>query len=666
MAKTAKKVSARKDQVAYNLVSPDKLTPSGFNPRKYFDGDYLQELAESLKQHGMLEPIVVRLIQDPGLRALGKLAKHETVQVGRNGLSSYEIICGECRWKAAKLAGLELVPVRILEDVNDQDARVLALVENLKRRDINPMEEAEGYRALLESGMAQVQIADAVHRSPEAISNALRLLKLPDGVKEAISNGKVSQSHGKALLKYAETPALMEAMTEKALAGEPLSRIEKPERHTLYDLVNKDKARTWNHDQKPFLKCLDGCNKCRMPSGGDTQRFCLDCECFDTIARELVDTALGKLRAKYHLGTVKIVDGGNYWASGNNYLTPSGFKVGCQGCQEIFAVRRVGEVRLACGNSKCFNKTYFGISNAKSPEDVRRKLRKQRAQARLTEALSLLQPEPTQAASRKAAALVLNRTFDVLKADSRRAILKAHPDISSDGVAPTLDQLVGMNPLKLLVVLAEGLLREDATMLAEGWSVGRLAWFLGEDPDELKGEVVNDEELKGKPDDTGVSDIGDIGDIEADDPSDPAEAPTRRLEKDRSVSRIVYASAEEGVEALKTERDILSPPEAPTQKLQPTTYTDMQSNNYFTSQGIGGPKGDWFTVRVKPGKTAQQRVKSPALPEREKREDAEADLKAYAEKHGLNPWVCIVCGKPTRRGHYICSEECAKAQAEAK
>ena len=154
-----------------------KVIPNPYQPRKTFDEDGLQDLAASIAQYGVLQPLLVR--------------KHG------NG---YEIIAGERRYQASKLAGLEELPV-IIKEVNDEEMLALALIENLQRSDLNPVEEAKGYRQLIDaSGMTQEALSKAVSKSRSAITNSLRLLDLPEVVQQMIFEGKLTAGHARAIL----------------------------------------------------------------------------------------------------------------------------------------------------------------------------------------------------------------------------------------------------------------------------------------------------------------------------------------------------------------------------------------------------------------------------------------------------------------------------------
>lgn len=160
-----------------NEIEIGKIHPNPNQPRTHFNETELQELSESIKVHGVLQPLIVRADE-----------------------TGYEIIAGERRYQASKLAGIDKLPV-IIKDVNDQQMLEIALIENLQRSDLNPIEEAKGYRQLIkQSGMTQEALAKAVSKSRSAITNSLRLLDLPDEVQGMLFDGKLSAGHARAIL----------------------------------------------------------------------------------------------------------------------------------------------------------------------------------------------------------------------------------------------------------------------------------------------------------------------------------------------------------------------------------------------------------------------------------------------------------------------------------
>ena len=165
-------------------------------PRKRFDEEALSELAESIRTHGVIQPLTVRRLSS----------------------GYYQIIAGERRWRAAKLAGLAEVPVVVIE-ADDRKAMELAMIENLQREDLSPLEEAEGYQALLEQyGMTQEQAAERVGKSRSAVANALRLLRLSPPLRELLEAGRLSAGHARALLPL--SPPLQEQAAETVVRSD--------------------------------------------------------------------------------------------------------------------------------------------------------------------------------------------------------------------------------------------------------------------------------------------------------------------------------------------------------------------------------------------------------------------------------------------------------------
>ena len=159
------------------LVKITKVEPNREQPRKNFDEDALIELSESIKQHGLIQPIVVQDRKD-----------------------HYEIIAGERRWRAAKLAGLKEVPV-IIKNLTEQEIVELSLIENIQREDLNPIEEAQAYKKLMtEFHLKQDELAEKVSKSRTAVTNSMRLLKLCDNVQRMVIDEKLSTGHARALL----------------------------------------------------------------------------------------------------------------------------------------------------------------------------------------------------------------------------------------------------------------------------------------------------------------------------------------------------------------------------------------------------------------------------------------------------------------------------------
>lgn len=202
-----------------------KVEPNPLQPRREFDPEALQALADSITAHGMIQPLTVREL--PG--------------------GYYQIIAGERRWRAARMAGLQEVPVLIVE-ADDRKVMELALVENLQREDLNPMEEAQGYRSLMEDyGLTQAETAERVGKSRPAVANALRLLSLSEDLAELVRNGTLSPGHARALLGV-KSEKLRKQAAQRIIAlqlsvrqAETLCKnLEKPKQETKEEALTVD------------------------------------------------------------------------------------------------------------------------------------------------------------------------------------------------------------------------------------------------------------------------------------------------------------------------------------------------------------------------------------------------------------------------------------------
>ncbi len=183
------------ESVAVTKLPLQKVEPNPDQPRRTFDEEELQALADSIAAHGILQPLAVRA----------------------SGGGFYQIIAGERRWRAARMAGLSEVPVVVLE-ADDRTVMELALVENLQRQDLNPMEEAEGYQRLMkEYGLTQEEAAARVGKSRPAVANALRLLLLPEEVRSLVEDGTISAGHARAILSL-PAARLQKAAAQKIVA----------------------------------------------------------------------------------------------------------------------------------------------------------------------------------------------------------------------------------------------------------------------------------------------------------------------------------------------------------------------------------------------------------------------------------------------------------------
>ena len=184
------------------------IEPNRDQPRKIFDEDALAELADSIAKHGVIQPLLVRPMPD----------------------GSYQLVAGERRWRASRMAGLTEVPV-VIKELSDDEAMALALIENLQREDLNAIEEAQGIKALMDTlSQTQDEAAERVGKSRPAVANALRLLKLPDSVIALVSDGKLSPGHARALLGFKDKQDIIETadlIIEKGLTVRDVEKLVK-------------------------------------------------------------------------------------------------------------------------------------------------------------------------------------------------------------------------------------------------------------------------------------------------------------------------------------------------------------------------------------------------------------------------------------------------------
>ncbi len=187
------------------MLRISELEPNREQPRKDFDEKAMAELADSISQHGVLQPLLVRPIFGGG----------------------YQIVAGERRWRAARMAGLSEVPAMVRE-MNDGEVMELALIENLQREDLTPLEEARGYQTLLEKyELTQEEVAKTVGKSRPAVTNAMRLLGLPQEIQDMVERGELSAGHGRALLAFADEELMVAVARKAAAEGLSVRQLEK-------------------------------------------------------------------------------------------------------------------------------------------------------------------------------------------------------------------------------------------------------------------------------------------------------------------------------------------------------------------------------------------------------------------------------------------------------
>lgn len=200
--------NSTQEMLTENELPINEIIPNRDQPRKTFDEAALEELAESIKQHGVLQPLLVRPIPSGG----------------------YQLVAGERRWRACRMAGLNKVPV-VIKELTDTETMEIAIIENLQREDLNPIEEAEGLQALIDKcGYTQEEVAASVGKSRPAIANSLRLLRLPQEVRDMTKNGGISAGHARALLAFDNDAMMLEAaknIVSKKMTVRDVERLAK-------------------------------------------------------------------------------------------------------------------------------------------------------------------------------------------------------------------------------------------------------------------------------------------------------------------------------------------------------------------------------------------------------------------------------------------------------
>lgn len=197
--------NAREDDAGAVELSINDLEPNRTQPRQSFDDGAMTELADSIAQHGVLQPILVRPLLSGG----------------------YQIVAGERRWRASRMAGLTTVPA-VIRDLTDSEVMQLALIENLQREDLKPLEEANGYKMLMDNfEFTQEEIAKTVGKSRPAITNALRLLNLPEDMQNMLERGEMTAGHARTLLSFKNEDQMKAAARRVTMEGISVRELEK-------------------------------------------------------------------------------------------------------------------------------------------------------------------------------------------------------------------------------------------------------------------------------------------------------------------------------------------------------------------------------------------------------------------------------------------------------
>jgi len=220
------------DRNATITLKISDIEPNRTQPRKEFNDAALAELADSISQHGIIQPLLVRPIFGGG----------------------YQIVAGERRWRAARMAGISEVPA-VIREMSDGEVMELALIENLQREDLNPVEEAQGYQSLIDTyGLTQEETAKTVGKSRPTVTNALRLLNLPKEILDMVNSGKISAGHARTLLSFQNPDAMRKAAKLAAEQGISVRELEKMgkkanEQEQMGAKIPKEKTRVRYFDE---------------------------------------------------------------------------------------------------------------------------------------------------------------------------------------------------------------------------------------------------------------------------------------------------------------------------------------------------------------------------------------------------------------------------------
>ena len=227
--------SGEKQDSGAMMVRLSEIEPNKGQPRKTFDENALAELADSIREHGIIQPLLVRKLSNGG----------------------YQLVAGERRWRASRMIGLDEVPV-VVKDLSDTEVMELGLIENLQREDLNPLEEAAGYKELMATyGLTQDQVAKRVGKSRSAIANSLRLLNLPEQVRPYLMNGELTMGHAKALLGLSSEAAMVSAAKEAVAKGLSVREVEKLASKKNVDTSGQELPK--KERRKKDRRCVENC-----------------------------------------------------------------------------------------------------------------------------------------------------------------------------------------------------------------------------------------------------------------------------------------------------------------------------------------------------------------------------------------------------------------------
>lgn len=442
------------------------VMPSPFNPRKTFDDAELKDLAESIGRHGVLQPIVVRHATYPEADA------------------PYEIIMGERRFRAAQIAGLTRIPIVVREQVDDPTLIELALEENLKRADLNPIEEAEGLKKLMElRGYTQTQLAEKLDSSQERISNTVRLLQLPQEVQEKIANRELTATHGVSILRHKEAgEEVMKAVADVAISKKlSTAEIEKgipPE--TFSEMHKAGTARQINYLTKFDWRnvCIENCPFQAHQVDRFGQHWCLKPAEYDVKQQTALDAIAAQQQAALVEAGIEDADGLPRLEEMKGYTYPSNLVSGCTvecPCR-VKALTTSSTVMEVCTDPKRFQEL------EKLDKEKIAEKRKAWANERFEGVQKLLAEVASLEDARRLLAMVVYMGIHEIDSGALQVTVKGYTDAAplkdlAEGetwdaavLVGHLDSLSAVDPLTLVKVYVEAMTRHELLVFAK--SVG--------------------------------------------------------------------------------------------------------------------------------------------------------------------------------------------------
>jgi ParB/RepB/Spo0J family partition protein len=314
-------------------VPIESIRPSSLNPRKHFDEEGIQALAESIRKRGVLQPIVLR-------EMFGESDPH------------YAIIAGERRWRASKLAGLDSMPATVIRGIDDAEHLELSIIENLERRDINPVEEARGYEKLRAMGRKVSEIAQKVNRSQEAVSNAVRLLKLPETVLDDVESGTIGQSHARAMLPFVEYPKVIDCLRGFTINGARSKDLEKWDWGMIVRLRDEGALVIMGSAGRQFNAA--NCERCPHLLTGCDEELCLNPPCFEQKNEDAKRENERKAREKHKLAADVTLKEHSISSSGIDLSDSWNQVAGCrENCERRELRQKRGAVVEICTDPVC-------------------------------------------------------------------------------------------------------------------------------------------------------------------------------------------------------------------------------------------------------------------------------------------------------------------------